>query len=308
MTESKNIIFYVNETRDKNYRLTKYLLQYFSKRNYCIYLEEKDYVVLKEEQDKIFSLEARATESFEFALVLGGDGTLLRACHRLPRLDISLVGINLGGLGFLAEISIEQLEEKLELILKKEYDIEERMLLKIVHKKEGNILLEDFALNDIVFHRKCGTNLSSYALLIDRQATQCFTGDGLIVATPTGSTAYALAAGGPILSPELKAIQITPICPHSLHNKSFVCQENVNLLIKVLHPQEEGVECSVDGYRNFNLALDESIEITKSSHSVRLIKFKTSFFFQNLQQKLKRRSERQQELEEQLQLLERKWQ
>lgn len=303
---TQHIILYVNELRDKEYRLTQKLIQYFTQKYCCVYLEEKDYHALKEKHSHIFLLEENTCTSFDFALVLGGDGTLLRACHRLPSLSIPLVGVNLGGLGFLAEISLEVLEEKLEFLLDKKYFIEKRMLLDITHKKGKQILLKDFSLNDLVFHRKCGVNLSSYALLIDQQAVQCITGDGLIIATPTGSTAYALAAGGPILSPEMHAIQITPLSPHSLQNKSFICQENAHILIKAIH-SKEGVDCSIDGYKNFDLALDETIEVCKAEQSIHLIKFQQHSFFQHLPQKLKRRTERQQELEDQMQRLENTW-
>ncbi len=201
-------------------------------------------------------------KSLKFVVVLGGDGTYLRAVRNLNGLPIPIIGINLGSLGFLTEVTVEEMYSTLEKILKTKPELTIRSMLDITIQK-GKKTTSYTALNDIVIERGPTSRLISLAIYSDDSLVTELKADGLIVTTPTGSTAYNLAAGGPILHPDVRAIVVTPICPHSLTDRPITLPDHQTLTLKVTSIESKAI-FSVDGQKIEGLKTDDIITIKKS--------------------------------------------
>ncbi|MDI6870035.1 MAG: NAD(+)/NADH kinase [Bacillota bacterium] len=217
-------------------------------------------------------------EEVEAAVVLGGDGTLLSAAKPLAREGKPLLGINLGHLGFLSEIEIGEAEEALDRLLRGDYTIERRMMLVATVMRRGCAVEQHHALNDVVVNRGAVARIITLEAVAGDERIERFRGDGLIVATPTGSTAYSLAAGGPILAPQLEAILLTPICPHTLYARSLVLRPDARLKIRVLASSEE-VALTVDGQVGQALTTGDELTIERSPLVTKLVRLKPPGFF-----------------------------
>lgn len=217
-------------------------------------------------------------EEVEAAIVLGGDGTLLAAAKPLARTGKPLLGINLGHLGFLSEVEIGEAEGALERLLRGEFTLERRMMLQATVIRRRCPEERHHALNDVVINRGTLARIITLEAVAGDERIERFRGDGLIVATPTGSTAYSLAAGGPILSPQLEAILLTPICPHSLYARSLVLGPGVQLRIRVLASSEE-VALTVDGQVSEALNAGDEVTIVRSPLVTSLVRLKPPGFF-----------------------------
>ena len=219
-------------------------------------------------------------------LVLGGDGTLIRAANRLLGTGIPIFGINLGTLGFLTETGITGMEQALAQLVNGEYDIETRMMLQ-VHAKDD---FEDTALNDVVITRSGFSRLISVRVYVNEKLVDTYRGDGVIVATPTGSTGYNLSAGGPVVLPNASLIVITPICPHSLNARSMIVSDKDSLRLvieKEKKTQEEEAIVTVDGRNAKELRAADWITIEKSAGVTHLVKLKDRTFFEILREKFR---------------------
>lgn len=205
----------------------------------------------------------------DLVLVVGGDGTFLAACHRYAPLRVPLLGVDLGGLGFLAEINVEEMEKAAEQISSGTIIFEERMMAHccIVHK--GGQREEDFALNDVVIYRGPFAQMIRLSTYIDGEFLASFPADGLIVATPTGSSAYSLSAGGPVVFPGLELFIVTPICAHTLYARSIVVPPSSSIQV-VLESMKEGTMVTLDGQRGYALQKEEYITVYRSPFSVKL--------------------------------------
>lgn len=200
----------------------------------------------------------------DLVIVLGGDGTFLRAARSFAGQQVPLVGINTGTLGFLTRIEADKIPLYLKLLLEGHYEIEERMMLSI-----GDY---DLALNDVVIKNANPSQMATLRLYINEQLTAIYDADGLIISTPTGSTAYTLSAGGPVISPEVEAISITPICPHSLSAKPIVIPADKCLRIESV-PKNRQVVCAVDGQESGILHPGESLTICRSPIPLQMVNF-----------------------------------
>lgn len=221
---------------------------------------------------------ADLAEKVEAAVVLGGDGTLLSAAKPLASCGKPLLGINLGHLGFLSEVEIGEAEEALARLLRGEYSVENRMMLEATVVRQGRPSERYHALNDVVVNRGTVARIITLEAVAGDERIERFRGDGLIVATPTGSTAYSLAAGGPILAPQLEAILLTPICPHTLYARSLVLRPDARLRIRVLASSEE-VALTVDGQAGEALSAGDELAIQRSPLVTRLIRLRPPGFF-----------------------------
>ncbi|HHW15463.1 MAG TPA: NAD(+)/NADH kinase [Firmicutes bacterium] len=217
-------------------------------------------------------------EEAEAAVVLGGDGTLLAAAKTLAPTGKPLLGINLGQLGFLSEVEIGEAEAALQRLLEGEFTLERRMMLQATVVRRRCPEECHHALNDVVINRGTLARIITLEAVAGEERIERFRGDGLIVATPTGSTAYSLAAGGPILSPQLDAILLTPICPHSLYARSLVLGPEVRLRIRVLASSEE-VALTVDGQVGEALNAGDEVTIVRSPLVTSLVRLKPPGFF-----------------------------
>lgn len=219
-------------------------------------------------------------------LVLGGDGTLIRAANRLLGSSIPIFGINLGTLGFLTETGIAGMEQALEQLVNGEYEIETRMMLQVNAGED----FEDTALNDVVITRSGFSRLISVRVYVNEKLVDTYRGDGVIIATPTGSTGYNLSAGGPVVLPNASLIVITPICPHSLNARSIIVSDKDSLRLvieKEKKTQEEEAIVTVDGRNAKELRAADWITIEKSAGVTHLVKLKDRTFFEILREKFR---------------------
>jgi len=219
------------------------------------------------------------------AVVLGGDGTLLHAAGFLASYGVPLLGVNLGYLGFLTEVEAVDLEPSLRKLLAKDFEIEERMLLEA--SVEGGGRNERFlAVNDVVVTRAAFARMIHLSIHVDDVCVGNFLADGLIVSSPTGSTAYSLSAGGPIVHPRLETILITPICPHSLATRSILALPEEEVRIRLIADRESDVLLTADGQAGIQVAPTESVIVRKAGISARFIKLGGRNFYEVLRNRL----------------------
>ena len=230
-------------------------------------------------------------EDTQCVLVLGGDGTLLQATRDLVDKQIPLLGINLGTLGFLAEIDRQNIRPALEQLINDSYTIEKRMLLEGCAYRGERRLLADLALNDIVLGRCGRLRIVDFSIYVNGEYLCSYSADGIIVSTPTGSTGYSLSAGGPLVSPDAELILLTAIAPHTLNSRTIVLPADVDITIEVGEghsTSNEGAEATFDGDTSVNLKTGDRIEIIRSRKSARLIKISNASFVELLRIKMNR--------------------
>ncbi|MFV0339958.1 MAG: NAD(+)/NADH kinase [Parachlamydiaceae bacterium] len=226
-------------------------------------------------------LSSAQPEQVDFLISMGGDGTILGMMHKHPELTAPVIGINLGGLGFMAEIPEDQVEVALQQLIGGEYTLCERLMV------EGYIdgVMQALAINEIVIHRAKIPSLIDLSISVGSSYLNAFSSDGLIISTPTGSTAYNLASGGPILTPELSSLVITPICPHTISYRPIVL--NTENKISVTYQSElPPVEVSYDGIQLHTLSTGQTLEILPSKRIFKTVLFKGHDFFSTLRSKL----------------------
>ena len=222
----------------------------------------------------------------ECVLVLGGDGTLIRAARELRALDIPILGINLGTLGYLTEVEVHNIEKALEQLLEQEPEIEERMMIQGILNQE----LEDIALNDIVITRSGCLRVINVNIYVNGELLNSYKSDGVIISTPTGSTGYNLSAGGPIVQPTASMIVITPICSHALNTSSVVLSAEDEIEVEIGKRRDGEIEeasLSFDGDRNIMVKTGDRIIIQKAKETTKLFKLSKVSFLETLRKKMK---------------------
>ncbi len=224
-------------------------------------------------------------DDVDIVLVLGGDGTLLAAARLLEEVDIPILGINLGSMGFLTEVSLDDIYVNLEKVIEEDFFIEERMRLKAGLMRGDDLIAEFMVLNDVVINKGALARIIDMETLVDGESVTTFNADGLIISTPTGSTAYSLAAGGPIVEPNLDIIIISPICPHTLTNRPLVVSGGSEVEV-VLVSDSGRVYLTLDGQEGLGLEEGDRIRIKASERRVRLIRTGHKSFFEVLRTKL----------------------
>lgn len=222
----------------------------------------------------------------EFLIVLGGDGTLLQAARTVAAAETPILGVNLGHLGFLTEVEVPDLWEVLPRFLAGDYEIEERMMLEMAVKREGREVIRFAALNEIVISKGPFARLIELELNVGGRPVEEYWADGLIIATPTGSTAYSLSAGGPIVSPSLQVLVITPICPHTLYTRSLVISHDEKVQVGVWATHRD-TAVTIDGQRGYRLEPGDTVGVHKAPEAARLIRQKGWSFYDVLRRKLK---------------------
>jgi len=221
----------------------------------------------------------------DLVIVLGGDGTLLSAARITAAIDVPVLGVNLGSLGFLTEVPLESLYSMLEGIAGGHAAIEQRSLVQCDLLRDGAIRGSYLVFNDAVVNKTALARLNTYDLYVDQVFVSSYRADGMIIATPTGSTAYSLSAGGPVLMPTVRALVITPVAPHALTHRPLVVPDSSEIEI-LLHSEEEVAYLSLDGQPGLDLRDGDRVRCRRSEHHVNL--FRTgSDFFQVLRSKLK---------------------
>jgi NAD+ kinase len=218
--------------------------------------------------------------------VLGGDGTFLNAVRWIGKRDIPIVGIKFGRIGFLSETTEEYLIPLAEAVLKKKYTIEKRMRLKATLQTKGMIKTTQYVLNDVVINKGTLARLASIKTFIDGHDLTTYKADGLIVSTPTGSTAYSLAAGGPVVHPDLSAIMMTPICPFTLTNRPLIVPDTAKIELQMVQDSTD-VLVTFDGQTGIPITDKDSLFIEKADYPVSVIKMPEKNYFDVLKTKLR---------------------
>ena len=222
----------------------------------------------------------------EMMIVLGGDGTLLSVARLVRDRKVPILGVNLGGLGFLTEITLEELYRVLEKVVQGDFFTNERVVLSASVIRRGERLAEFTVLNDAVINKGALARIIDLETTINGEYLTTFKSDGLIISTPTGSTAYNLSAGGPIVYPSLHCTIITPICPHTLTNRPIVIPDDVEIQATLKTKQQE-VILTLDGQQGFTLEFEDVVEVKKAEGHILLIQSPYRHYFELLREKLK---------------------
>lgn len=265
-----------NEMKNQSLKIAKEVCHFLKNRNVEVVVEDKLAELIEAKPLSEVNIDA-----INFRISIGGDGTILRLIHRHPALQAPLLGINLGSLGFLADISHNDIYSSLNELLDGEYTIQKRMMMDSYTSKNDQC----FAVNEVVVHRAQNPCLIDLAIYVDGRYLNTFSADGIIIATPSGSTAYSLAAGGPILAPDLDAFVITPICPHTISNRPIVLMPKEEIQIKYLNAHLP-VEIAYDGITSFTLATDEIFTTRVSKRRFELVNLARHDYFFTLREKL----------------------
>jgi len=228
----------------------------------------------------------RIADKADMVLVLGGDGTMLNAARLVEKRSVPILGINMGGLGFLTEVGGEHLYQTLERVFAKDYSIEERLMLRARLDRRGKGVAEATVLNDVVVTKGELSRMIAMTIAIDGQFVTSLRGDGLILSTPTGSTAYSMSAGGPIVSPSVNALVITPICPHTLTHRPLLVPSTATLAI-TLTSHDKGAMVTCDGQVGVAMTEGDTVTITPSRHKTKLIRLPERTYYDVLRRKLK---------------------
>jgi NAD+ kinase len=261
------------------------LLDYLQAKNLQVLVEKETAKSLKNRQLTCFSRE-HLQKQIDLLVVVGGDGSLIHAAHSAVEHDIPVLGINRGRLGFLTDISPQDLEKKIEEVLEGCYQEENRFLLDATLVVEGNTLHKGIALNEIVLMPGNVARMIEFSITIDEQFVCVQQADGLIVSTPTGSTAYALSGGGPILHPQLDAVVLVPMFPHTLSARPIVISAQSHIVIHIDTYSQSPPSLSCDGKARISVPIGADIRIQKNAKTLRLIHPLDYNYFETLRTKL----------------------
>jgi len=219
-------------------------------------------------------------------LVLGGDGTMLNAARLAGERSIPILGVNMGGLGFLTEVRLENLYPSLERVFANDFVLDERLMLHTRIHRHGGTVAQGVVLNDVVISKGTLARMIELKIAIQGRFVTNLRGDGLIVSSPTGSTAYALSAGGPIIDPAVQSLILTPICPHTLTHRPLIVPGNAAVDVR-LTSRDDGAMATLDGQVGVAMSQGDTIVIQTSEHRTRLIRFPESNYYDVLREKLK---------------------
>lgn len=283
----KNICVMPNIHKDKNLRITRSLVEWIIQHGYTPILNE-----IVAQKIGFSEYGKSGTEIFEksdFIVALGGDGTILNVARQCASFSTPILGVNLGHLGFLAEVDAENVVEAVEKIVNNEFFIDKRMMLEASIIKENMEAVNLIALNDIVVTRGSFSRMVKLKVFVNEQYVNTYLADGIIISSPTGSTAYSLSAGGPIVYPNLELFVITPICPHTLHSRSIIVSEKDKVKL-VIVGENQDVMVTTDGQQGYKLNSGDTIYVKKSNRYTNLIRLKSMNFFELLRSKLSERN------------------
>lgn len=275
-----------NRDKDENLEITTKIVEYMQKnRKACIFLDRKN----TKDSDFYYTDADMIPNDTECAIVLGGDGTIIQAAHDLVGKGIPILGINLGTLGFLAEIEKNCLYDALDSLYMDQCSMENRMMLQGTIQSDGKQVYSGFALNDVVITRSGFSRIISFSVYVNDELVDCYRGDGVLISTPTGSTGYNLSSGGPVVKPDSEVMIITPICPHSLTARSLVVSSADKIKIKINESkktQEEEAIATLDGRMAILLQTEDEIEVYRAQEATKLVKINQASFFEILRTKI----------------------
>ena len=270
------IALFANETKDHSHSFALGVANFLREHGVSVITEDRFASKLN-----LPPLSDYMDQKIDFIISMGGDGTILRIAHKYQSLDVPILGINLGHLGFMADVPLTDIYPSLQDLINGAYKIHERL---IIHGQSpsGDSC---FAVNDIVVHRGQNPSLVEIAIHVDGMYLNTFEADGIIISTPNGSTAYSLAAGGPILSPDLEAIVITPISPHTISNRPIVLMPNQEIQIQY-SSEYDPIEIRADGLEKFELYTGQVFKICRAPKKFKLVSLYRRDYFSTLRTKL----------------------
>lgn len=278
----KKIGIIANIAKEKSSGYTASLREWLLGRGLEVYLEEGIAALIGGlpgvERKKLWSLA-------DLIVVFGGDGTILRTARLVGERDVPIVGINLGAFGYLTEVDLSEMYEAMEAILAGDFQVEKRMMLAVKISGGEETFRDGKVLNDVVINRGNLSRIIELETTVDGRYLTTFKADGLIIATPTGSTAYSLAAGGPIVFPEFYSIIINPICPHTLTNRPLILPDSAEIEV-TLRTKEEGATVTLDGQVSLPVKSGDSVTIRKSQYVTTLVSSPHRSYFEILRTKL----------------------
>lgn len=285
----KHFLVYTNKHKDKDLVMTERIRSYLETRGQRVTLKIKE----ADWKEKPTEDAEEATDiplNVDCMIVLGGDGTVLQAARETKKLHIPIIGVNLGTVGYMTEIEPSNLEEALDCLIAGDYEQESRMMLngKVVHNDKR--VEEGWALNDIVISRSGSLQIITFNIYVNGQFLHDYKADGMIVTTPTGSTGYNLSAGGPLVEPKARLIVLTPICPHSLNQRSIILSPEDVIEIEIPRGREgkaQTVEVNFDGSHKVALSTDDRIRIVQSEKITEFIQLNQVSFLEVLHKKMR---------------------
>lgn len=289
----KHYLIYTNQQKDKNLETTNRIRTFLEKKGQTVSvitdggMNSEQMIPIKERNGG--ESVAGGMGEVHCMLVLGGDGTVLRAARTIARADIPILGINLGTLGYLTEVELNGLEDALQRLLTDDYFTEKRLMLEGTVAYADDTKEEEWALNDVVISRSGSLQIIRYNIYVNGQFLNSYNADGMIVTTPTGSTGYNLSAGGPLVDPGADLIMMTPICPHSLNQRSIVLSSKDVIEIEIPEGKDGGnqiVEVSFDGSHMMKMQAGDRIRVCKSSRTITFIRLNKVSFLEVLHKKM----------------------
>ena len=280
----KKIGIFCKQKPNIDVKIVSELTQWLEFRNCTVYLEPDTADLIGK---KILTSKNEVASNSDLVIVLGGDGTLLNVASIAHPHEVPILGVNLGSLGFLTETTMENFYPTLEQVLNGKCEIENRMLLNAgVHRDEKRI--EDFnVLNDIVINKGALARIVNLEVFVDGQYMTSYRADGLIIASPTGSTAYSLSAGGPIIHPSMRALVLSPICPFALTNRPIVIPDSATIKVQLTtRNDDEDVRVTLDGQTGYSMKSGGVLEVKKADIPVKLVQTPGKNYYQLLRKKL----------------------
>ncbi len=285
----KRIGIFTNEDRDIDFTYTKLLAQSIAKHGGSAMMSSQ--LAERSGTGVACGNDEEVTAQSDMVVCLGGDGTFLKVARKVYQKGLPILGINLGNLGFLTEVERENIGLAIDQLFNSDYEIEERMMLDAVIYRMDKPPIKDIALNDFVIGRGAISRIIHIKTYINDVFVDNFPGDGVIISSPTGSTAYTLSAGGPIVEPDTKLLLITPICPHILYSRSFVTKADSVVKAIVEEDYEYGAMVTPDGQEGHAIGGGDIIEVKKSPYCTKIIKMNPRNFFNILRTKIYFRGE-----------------
>ena len=276
----KNIVLTPNPYRDKNFQTVRSALQILknagAQTRLCLPFEvDRGYELPK---DLRFSRLERELPNAELVICFGGDGTILHMAKSAAKRGVPVLGVNIGTMGFIAELESSELD-KLAYLVRGEYTLESRMMLDVTVQREQDILFHDICLNDVVVTKGTVARIVHLAVKCDGTTAMEMGGDGVILATPTGSTAYSLSAGGPIVEPEAQNIVITPICPHDMGSRCIMASDKRTITVEMARNARRNAYLSVDGGKAIRLNMGDVVMVKKSQIVTKLVRLNQRSFY-----------------------------
>ena len=278
----KSFAIWANPEKKQVPALVQSAIKWANKNNLDVFLAERlNSIDVQNENISYFT--SQNPPQADFLLCLGGDGTLISGVRIFSNPSIPVLGVHLGGLGFLAQITPEVLIDKLDSVKNDKFKIQDRLVLSARISNNNDLF---FAVNDFVVQNETSFRVTSLSLYIDNQHVSDYKSDGIIISTPTGSTAYSLSSGGPIVQPDVFSIIITPIAPHSLTSRPLVLPSNVEVEFRFKEESENNLKLIIDGQNIINFTKESTVKLSQAEHHLKFITFEDYNYYETLKKKM----------------------